>query len=275
MRNKRIEGGGVVKTISKNVTTESFAANNSGNRMMSSKPVAMALATRATPPHSMGTDSDGRMSCAICNRKFAPDRLGVHQKICRKLNARKVEVFDTKEQRTKDFEDVEKTRGPSRGKKKKDFEDVEKTRGPSRGKKKTSSGNSGKYALGGLQQPTSQSSKSSSWRDKHNDFQKKIREAKKVQRFLDKGGDVMDLPPAERDENDYKDYVNCPHCGRNFNQTAGARHIPKCKNIVNKPKPPPNSRAMLLKQQITSTNRYNDNSRIGGRGTQKPWDGRF
>jgi len=31
-------------------------------------------------------------------------------------------------------------------------------------------------------------------------------------------------------------YVNCPHCNRNFNETAGARHIPKCKDTVNKPK---------------------------------------
>jgi len=31
-------------------------------------------------------------------------------------------------------------------------------------------------------------------------------------------------------------YVNCPHCGRNFNEKAGARHIPKCKDMQhNKP----------------------------------------
>ncbi len=31
-------------------------------------------------------------------------------------------------------------------------------------------------------------------------------------------------------------YVDCPHCGRSFSETAGSRHIPQCLNIINKPK---------------------------------------
>ena len=31
------------------------------------------------------------------------------------------------------------------------------------------------------------------------------------------------------------DFVQCPTCGRHFNQTAGERHIPQCKNIRAKP----------------------------------------
>lgn len=38
------------------------------------------------------------------------------------------------------------------------------------------------------------------------------------------------------------DYIQCPHCMRRFNQIAGERHIPKCKDTINKPKPPPNMR---------------------------------
>jgi hypothetical protein len=32
------------------------------------------------------------------------------------------------------------------------------------------------------------------------------------------------------------DYMQCPSCGRHFSQKAGERHIPQCKNIINKPK---------------------------------------
>ena len=32
------------------------------------------------------------------------------------------------------------------------------------------------------------------------------------------------------------DGLRCPTCGRTFSQKAGERHIPQCKNIINKPK---------------------------------------
>ena len=48
------------------------------------------------------------------------------------------------------------------------------------------------------------------------------------------------LAPPPRSEN--RDFIECPHCLRRFNQTAGERHIPKCKDTVNKPKPPPGLR---------------------------------
>jgi hypothetical protein len=35
--------------------------------------------------------------------------------------------------------------------------------------------------------------------------------------------------------------VQCPHCGRNYAPNVAERHIPKCVNIQNKPKPPPNT----------------------------------
>lgn len=31
-------------------------------------------------------------------------------------------------------------------------------------------------------------------------------------------------------------FIQCPHCMRRFNETAGARHIPMCANTINKPK---------------------------------------
>lgn len=57
------------------------------------------------------------------------------------------------------------------------------------------------------------------------------------------GGKLSDLPPPPPSEN--PDYVQCPHCGRRFNQAAAERHIPKCATMEhNKPKKnvPANSR---------------------------------
>ena len=52
------------------------------------------------------------------------------------------------------------------------------------------------------------------------------------------GGRLADLPPPPVSVN--PDYVQCPHCGRNYAPGVAERHIPKCVNIQNKPKPPPN-----------------------------------
>ena len=54
------------------------------------------------------------------------------------------------------------------------------------------------------------------------------------------GGNVAALAPPPVSKN--LDYIQCPHCMRRFNQTAGERHIPKCRDTINKPKPPPGMR---------------------------------
>lgn len=48
---------------------------------------------------------------------------------------------------------------------------------------------------------------------------------------------MADLPPPPPSLN--PDYVQCPHCGRNYAPPVAERHIPKCVNIQNKPRPPP------------------------------------
>ena len=48
---------------------------------------------------------------------------------------------------------------------------------------------------------------------------------------------MADLPPPPPSVN--PDYVQCPHCGRNYAPNVAERHIPKCVNIQAKPKPPP------------------------------------
>ena len=67
------------------------------------------------------------------------------------------------------------------------------------------------------------------------------------------GGNLAYLPPPPASKNE--DYIQCPHCMRRFNQTAGARHIPKCKDTINKPKPPPQLRNQPQMANVRGGNR--------------------
>lgn len=89
--------------------------------------------------------------------------------------------------------------------------------------------------------------KKNNWRKKHEDFIQSIRAAKQVKAHLARGGKLSDLPPPPPSEN--PDYVQCPHCGRRFNEQAAERHIPKCVNMVhNKPRngPPAKRRWVVI-----------------------------
>lgn len=88
--------------------------------------------------------------------------------------------------------------------------------------------------------------KKNDWRRKHEEFISAIRNAKKVQAHLAHGGKLSDLPPPPPSEN--PDYVQCPHCGRRFNEAAAERHIPKCATYLhNKPKQRPSSGVAVRK----------------------------
>lgn len=60
------------------------------------------------------------------------------------------------------------------------------------------------------------------------------------------GGSLADLPPPPPSVN--PDYIQCPHCGRNYAPNVAERHIPKCVNIQAKPKPPPGLNRMPTQQ---------------------------
>lgn len=57
----------------------------------------------------------------------------------------------------------------------------------------------------------------------------------------DKGADasVIQALASKIPSQNTEELVPCPHCARTFNPTAAERHIPKCKDTVNRPKPPP------------------------------------
>ena len=154
-------------------------------------------------------------SCQFCQRHFNEERLSKHEEVCRKMTSKKRKIFDASKHRVKGTEAEKYLR-----------------------KGKGSVISAPKQAAATVVTTKSQGSaeKKSSWRKKHEEFIAAIREAKKVQAYLAKGGKLSDLPPPPPSEN--PDYIQCPHCGRRFNESAAQRHIPKCANMQhNKPKP--------------------------------------
>uniref|UniRef100_A0A2A4K924 C2HC/C3H-type domain-containing protein n=1 Tax=Heliothis virescens TaxID=7102 RepID=A0A2A4K924_HELVI len=161
---------------------------------------------RRSPGGAAAALAGSGAACAVCGRHFAPDRIDKHQDICRKANAKKRKPFDALKHRLAGTEAepfISKLR-----------------KGPANPASNTK-----------VNKPLN-----SNWRQKHEEFIAAIRAAKQVQAHISAGGKLSDLPPPPPSEN--PDYVQCPHCGRRFNQQAAERHIPKCASYqFNKPKP--------------------------------------
>lgn len=158
----------------------------------------------AFPSGGSSTAAAGLYPCSICNRSFASDRIEQHEDACQKAN-KKRKAFDSTKQRLQGTEAASYYR---KGK---------TTKAPS------------DAIRGGAQKPN--------WRQKHEDFIKAIRYAKQATQYEKSGGRLADLPPPPPSHN--PDYIQCPHCGRNYAPNVAERHIPKCVNIQAKPKPPP------------------------------------
>ncbi|XP_017760480.1 PREDICTED: serine/arginine repetitive matrix protein 2-like [Eufriesea mexicana] len=141
------------------------------------------------------------VACKVCGRRFAQDRVSLHEQICAKTGQKKRKQFDAM---------IYRVRGT----------DIEP------------------FFKKGLVKKQLEKSKKpevkSNWRRKHEDFINAIRSAKQVQAHLAAGGKLSDLPPPPVSDN--CDYIQCPHCGRKFNKAAAERHIPKCEHMLhNKP----------------------------------------
>ncbi|KAJ8974451.1 hypothetical protein NQ317_014767, partial [Molorchus minor] len=146
---------------------------------------------------------DDLAECKYCGRRFAQDRLQKHEDICSKTGKKKRKVYDATKHRVVGTElEGYVLRGP---------------RGRSTAKS------------------TAKQTPKKDWRKTHEEFIAAIRTAKQTQAYLAKGGKLSDLPPPPPSSN--PDYVQCPHCGRRFNQAAAERHVPKCATFqFNKPK---------------------------------------
>ncbi|XP_017044262.1 zinc finger C2HC domain-containing protein 1C [Drosophila ficusphila] len=163
---------------------------------------------------------EGTALCRHCGRHFNTDRLGKHEAVCQRMVSTKRKIFDAAKQRVEGTEAEKYNRKP-------------------KGMRTQTSS----YSSAAQQKGLTTGVKKNNWRKKHEEFIQSIRAAKQVQLHLARGGKLSDLPPPPPSEN--PDYIQCPHCGRRFNQQAAERHIPKCANMIhNKPRngPPPKRR---------------------------------
>ncbi len=127
--------------------------------------------------------------CSICGRRFAANRLEKHKKIC-KATSKKRKVFDSVKMRVDGTE-------------------------------------AAKFVIGKKKTNKPEKVKPNNWRAKHEEFVQTVRYAKAVTAIEKHGGDIRVVPKPVSNMN--SDYIQCPNCGRKFNEKAGSRHIPLCK----------------------------------------------
>uniref|UniRef100_A0A1A9ZN53 C2HC/C3H-type domain-containing protein n=1 Tax=Glossina pallidipes TaxID=7398 RepID=A0A1A9ZN53_GLOPL len=176
-----------------------------GGRNTASSSMADPIEEKPSAYERMGT-------CRYCQRHFKEDRLSKHEDVCKKMINSKRKIFNATVHRVKGTEAEVY------------LKKVEK--GPRYGSA---------AAAHNMKMEPNAAVKKSNWRKKHEEFIFAIREAKKVQAYLAKGGKLSDLPPPPPSEN--PDYIQCPHCSRRFNEAAAERHIPKCATMIhNKPR---------------------------------------
>ncbi|EDV43765.1 uncharacterized protein Dana_GF16356 [Drosophila ananassae] len=171
---------------------------------------------------SKPTAPEGTALCRFCGRHFNTDRLAKHEAVCQKTMSTKRRIFDASKQRIVGTEAEKFNRKPTKGMPR----------------------SQSSYSSAAQQKGLTTGVKKNNWRKKHEEFIQSIRAAKQVQAHLARGGKLSDLPPPPPSEN--PDYIQCPHCGRRFNQQAAERHIPKCETMIhNKPRmngPPANKK---------------------------------
>jgi endogenous inhibitor of DNA gyrase (YacG/DUF329 family) len=79
--------------------------------------------------------------------------------------------------------------------------------------------------------------KTSKWRQQHEEFVAAMKYNRQVSKVEQMGGDIRKMAPPPPSSG--VGLVPCPHCGRKFGEVQANKHIPACKNTINKPKPPP------------------------------------
>ncbi|XP_063831701.1 uncharacterized protein LOC135080901 [Ostrinia nubilalis] len=200
------------RVTSENAVSDSSRARGAMQRTANASPTKPRGTASAASASAAGSAGAGA-ACAVCGRRFAPDRLHKHQDICKKAHAKKRKPFDALKHRLAGTE-AENYKGTEAE--------------PFISKLRKGAASSNKV-------PTAKPL-NNNWRQKHEEFIQAIRAAKQVQAHLNAGGKLSDLPPPPPSEN--PDYIQCPHCSRRFNKAAAERHIPKCASFqFNKPKP--------------------------------------
>eukprot|EP01033_Poteriospumella_lacustris_P003198 gene3198-2352_t len=187
------------------------------------------------------------IKCRECGRNFNPDSYDKHAKICRKVFKTKRKPYDSAKHRVMGTELAAYYDGRGRMKNAVRASSLSSTAMASSSGAMYASQSSG--ATGGGGNRRSRAASGSKWRQQSSAFREAIRQAKMVtvaeQKSKATGVPLHLLLPANTGRGGggggggYEidsSYMQCPHCGRSFNQKAGERHIPQCQNIINKPR---------------------------------------
>jgi len=150
--------------------------------------------------------------CHSCGRSFNAKAMERHSKVCKKINNNTRKAFDSKKQRhvVDEFGGFTKKKSDTR--------------------------------LNRTNQIKKQPAKSS-WKEKHENFIKTIKQARNVTAAIKQGKPLPPVSPPTINP----DYIQCPHCSRRFNKTSAERHINFCaeqkKRIGNQQKKSTNMKA--------------------------------
>lgn len=160
------------------------------------------------------------IKCADCGRNFSEESYAKHSRVCRKVFKTKRKPYDSAKHRVMGTELAAYYNGSKRG------------RTTSSSVITSSSAVKGRRGSGG-----EASSSKSNWRQQSRAFRQAVRQAalvSKAERKSKATGVPLHvlLPPSQSlGGKDYSEpdpsYVQCPTCGRSFNEKAGARHIPQ------------------------------------------------
>jgi hypothetical protein len=164
--------------------------------------------------------------CPDCGRKFNETAYERHVKICKKVFIEKRKTFDSQKHRV---EGTEMAAIP-----------VNRRYQPP-----SSSAPNNNSSIKPAKHSSHQSNASMpKWKADSEAFRQAMKQSRQVsmaeKKSKETGIPLAQLLPANArvdPANDpvYASYILCPTCGRRFNETAGARHIPKCRDILAKP----------------------------------------
>jgi Zn finger protein HypA/HybF involved in hydrogenase expression len=189
------------------------------------------------------------IKCNECGRNFNPESYDKHARICSKVFKQKRKVFDSAKARAKGTELAAYYQGQQR---------------------RSTTANPRKYSTNPCTTFSSSASASTShlmprrtvgsaggsrnanagslpkWKAESLQFREAMKQARMISAAESQAKATgkplhMLLPPMSQRQTAVESvtmnpgYIQCPHCGRSFNQKAGERHIPQCQSIINKP----------------------------------------